>query len=110
MFGWENGATTIQPTAFDLILLDWGIPEIDGLSVCKAIRENDVQTPIIFLTARNALSDTISRLRAGANDYIKKPFNFEELLERIKIHFRPEATLALPLELGNIKVDTNKYL
>lgn len=109
----SDGNTALQlyhQQPFDLILLDWGIPENDGLSVCKTIRETDAQTPIIFLTARDALSDTISGLRAGANDYIKKPFSFEELLERIKIHFRAEATPAPPLELGNIRVDTNKYL
>lgn len=72
----------------DLVLLDWMLPELDGLTVCKEIRKSDQETPVLFLTARDTVGETIEGLRAGANDYIKKPFSFEELLERIKIHFR----------------------
>lgn len=108
----SDGRTALhlyEHQSFDLILLDWGIPEIDGLNVCKTIREKDLQTPIIFLTARDALSDTINGLRAGANDYIKKPFSFEELLERIKIHFRNATTTATILQIEHLVVDTNTY-
>jgi len=92
----------------DLILLDWMLPKIIGLEVCKAIRKTDLKTPIIFLTAKDTIQETIEGLKAGANDYIKKPFSFEELLERIKIHFR---TLEdnKQLTLGTIKIDINTH-
>lgn len=72
----------------DLLLLDWMLPTMSGIEVCSHIRQSDTQIPIIFLTARDSVDDTIQGLRTGANDYIKKPFAFGELVERIKIHFR----------------------
>ena len=92
----------------DLILLDWMIPNLSGLDVCKKIREKDKIIPIIFLTAKDTLQETILGLKAGANDYIKKPFSFEELLERIKIHFRNSNSIDL-LTLGEIKIDLSKH-
>lgn len=94
---------------YDLILLDWMLPKINGLDLCKAIRIKDKLTPIIFLTAKDTVQETIEGLKAGANDYIKKPFSFEELVERIKVHFRSQnATEALTL--GTIKVDLVKHV
>ena len=61
---------------------------MDGIEVCRRIREIDEVTPVLFLTAKDGVEDTIKGLRTGANDYIKKPFSFEGLVERIKIHFR----------------------
>lgn len=98
-------ALTEQP---DLILLDWMLPKLSGLEVCKAIRKKDTQTPILFLTAKDTIQETIEGLKAGANDYIKKPFSFEELLERIKIHFRNKDENKV-LTLGNIVLDKNTF-
>ncbi|TRX42870.1 response regulator transcription factor [Flavobacterium restrictum] len=99
-----KGFELLQNTKFDLILLDWMLPKMTGLALCKAIRLKDSETPILFLTAKDTLQETIEGLKAGANDYIKKPFSFEELLERIKIHFRnlkePEI-----VTLGAITID-----
>ncbi|MCR5077711.1 MAG: response regulator transcription factor [Prevotella sp.] len=92
----------------DLLLLDWMLPGMDGIEVCNHIRRTDQETPIIFLTARDAVEDTISGLRAGANDYIKKPFSFEELVERIKIHFRNRKEDEI-LHLGNIEQNLTTY-
>jgi two-component system, OmpR family, response regulator ArlR len=92
----------------DLILLDWMLPNKSGLEVCLAFRKVDTQTPIIFLTAKDTVQETIEGLKAGANDYIKKPFSFDELVERIKIHFRTINESKI-LTLGNIKVDKNSY-
>ena len=61
---------------------------MDGIEVGRRIREIDEVTPVLFLTAKDGVEDTIKGLRTGANDYIKKPFSFEGLVERIKIHFR----------------------
>lgn len=98
-------ALTEQP---DLILLDWMLPKLSGLEVCKAFRNKDTQTPILFLTAKDTIQETIEGLKAGANDYIKKPFSFEELLERIKIHFRNKDENKV-LTLGNIILDKNTF-
>jgi two-component system response regulator ArlR len=91
----------------DLILLDWMLPGLSGLEVCKKIREKNQTVPIIFLTAKDTIQETIEGLKAGANDYIKKPFSFEELLERIKVHFRSNSVDEM-LTLGFIKIDVAK--
>ncbi len=93
---------------FDLILMDWMLPGMSGPDITTALREAGIHTPIIFLTAKDTVQDTILGLRSGANDYLKKPFSFEELLERIHVHFRkthPETTLFRhgPLEIDNTK-------
>ena len=103
------GLEYTQKTNFDLILLDWMLPKMNGLEVCKAIREKDDSTPIIFLTAKDTVQETIEGLKAGANDYIKKPFSFEELIERIKIHFRVQKEADV-LTLGSIVINLNKHI
>jgi len=91
----------------DLILLDWMMPFLSGLEVCKTIRTTDKTTPILFLTAKDTVLETVEGLQAGANDYIKKPFSFEELLARINIHFR--TSVAEELHIENIKIIPSKY-
>ncbi|OJV84285.1 MAG: DNA-binding response regulator [Bacteroidia bacterium 44-10] len=91
-----------------LVLLDWMLPGIQGIDVCKEIRRHDKETPILFLTAKDTVKETIEGLRAGANDYIKKPFSFEELLERIKIHFRNKQEDEI-LTLGEISLNKSSY-
>ncbi|MEZ0128549.1 response regulator transcription factor [Flavobacterium sp. LBUM151] len=105
----SKGFELIQNQKFDLILLDWMLPKINGLDLCKAIRIKDQKTPIIFLTAKDTVQETIEGLKAGANDYIKKPFSFEELVERIKIHFRNPKDSEI-LSLGTIKIDLAKHI
>lgn len=105
----SKGFELIQEQKFDLILLDWMIPKINGLDLCKAIRIKDQTTPIIFLTAKDTVQETIEGLKAGANDYIKKPFSFEELVERIKVHFRNKSKTEI-LTLGNITMDLSKHI
>lgn len=92
----------------DLILLDWMLPKLSGLKVCESFRKINTTTPIIFLTAKDTVQETIEGLKAGANDYIKKPFSFEELLERIKIHFRTTKEVDV-LTLGKIKIIQSKH-
>jgi len=105
----SKGFELIQNQKFDLILLDWMLPKINGLDLCKAVRIKDQSTPIIFLTAKDTVQETIEGLKAGANDYIKKPFSFEELAERIKIHFRKQNGNET-LSLGTIKIDLSKHV
>lgn len=87
---------------FDLLLLDWMLPQMTGIDVCTEFRKKNKTTPIIFLTAKDTTAETILGLKAGANDYIKKPFSFEELLERIKVQLRQFETATPDLNLGTI--------
>ncbi|CAM3050783.1 response regulator transcription factor [Flavobacterium frigoris] len=103
-----QGFELIQQQHFDLILLDWMLPKMSGLDLCKAIRRKDSNTPILFLTAKDTVQETIEGIKAGANDYIKKPFSFEELVERIKIHFRNQNEQDI-LTLGTIQIDIAKH-
>ena len=84
----EQGWELIQHSKPDLILLDWMLPKITGIEICRRVRAKDIKTPILFLTARDTVQDTIEGLKSGANDYIKKPFSFDELLARISVYFR----------------------
>ncbi len=69
---------------YDIILLDWMMPKIDGLTVCQKLRKQNKQTAILMLTARDTLDDRIEGLNSGADDYLAKPFEFPELLARIR--------------------------
>jgi two-component system response regulator ArlR len=107
----NNGITGLEIALnqnVDLVLLDWILPKMSGIEVCKKIREKNKLVPILFLTARDTIQDTIEGLKVGANDYIKKPFSFDELLERIKIHFRYNVSEEI-LTLGNITIDLAKH-
>ncbi|MFV8323627.1 response regulator transcription factor [Flavobacterium sp. LS2R12] len=103
-----KGFELTQKNNFDLILLDWMLPKMTGLELCKSIRLKNTSTPIIFLTAKDTVQETIEGLKAGANDYIKKPFSFDELVERIKIHFRNQNEDEI-LTLGTIKIDVPQH-
>ncbi|WP_025729200.1 response regulator transcription factor [Atopobacter phocae] len=96
---------THQLRRYDLILLDVMMPEIDGVSYCKNIR-NQVDCPIIFLTAKTLESDIVEGLVSGADDYITKPFGIQELLARVEAHLRREKREKHEgLHLGNIRFD-----
>ena len=103
-----EGFEFTQKENFDLILLDWMLPKMTGLELCKSIRLKNTTTPIIFLTAKDTVQETIEGVKAGANDYIKKPFSFDELVERIKIHFRNQNEDEI-LTLGTIQIDIPQH-
>ncbi|AWG22449.1 DNA-binding response regulator [Flavobacterium faecale] len=103
-----SGLELAQNGTFDLLLLDWMLPKLSGLDLCKTFREKDKTTPILFLTAKDTTAETIQGLQAGANDYIKKPFDFAELLERINIHFRNKK-VETKLQLGEITINVAEY-
>ncbi|WP_299779150.1 response regulator transcription factor [uncultured Formosa sp.] len=94
---------------YDLLLLDWMIPNLSGIEVCLQFRKEFKHTPIIFLTAKDTVNETIIGLQSGANDYIKKPFNFDELLERIKVQLRPKSKEHVIFKLGEITLDISTY-
>ncbi|WP_338356951.1 response regulator transcription factor [Yeosuana marina] len=94
---------------YDLLLLDWMVPGLTGIEICKQFRKEFTNTPIIFLTAKDTVDETIFGLQSGANDYIKKPFHFDELLERIKVQLRPKFDEHSIFTLGNISLNTSSH-
>jgi DNA-binding response OmpR family regulator len=94
---------------YDLIILDWMLPQKNGVEICSEVRKQDNETPIIFLTAKDTIEETIEGLQSGANDYIKKPFHFEELLIRIKVQLRPKATEETELSIANVRLKKNTH-
>ena len=84
----KSGIETVKDQNFDLIILDVGLPDIDGREVCRMMRKTGINTPIIMLTANASEADTILGLDAGANDYVTKPFKFGILLARVRAHLR----------------------
>ena len=106
-FSGEEALGCIQEHRFDVILLDWTLMDISGLEVCKTIRATEninKNAPIIFITAKDTVQDTITGLQAGANDYIKKPFDFNELVARIQVYLRNSLSDSL-FQLGDIVLD-----
>jgi len=94
---------------YDIILLDWMMPGISGIEICRSIRKENKTIPVIFLTAKDTVDDTVFGLEAGANDYLKKPFAFEELLARIKVLLRNKTGEQNIFESGNILLDTEAH-
>lgn len=91
---------------FDLVLLDVGLPTMDGFEVLRALRERDAAIPVIMLTARSGTRDTVEGLDSGANDYVPKPFTFEELLARIRSRLRETPLSAgVAVEQGDVVLD-----
>jgi DNA-binding response OmpR family regulator len=84
----RNGLQQFQKTKYNLCIFDVMLPEIDGFTIAEAIRKRDETTPIIFLTAKAAQEDKLRGFRIGADDYIVKPFNIEELVLRISVFLR----------------------
>jgi DNA-binding response OmpR family regulator len=88
----QEALSFIRTGEFDLLILDIGLPDIDGFEVLQRLRARDRKTPVIVLTARDAVSDRVSGLEGGADDYVTKPFSFEELLARIRVQLRSDRT------------------
>jgi two-component system OmpR family response regulator len=83
-----SGLTLARESNPDLILLDWMLPGISGLEICRRLRLTGSKVPIVLLTAKDEISDRVAGLDAGADDYIVKPFSLEELLARVRAHLR----------------------
>ncbi|MEQ4725863.1 response regulator transcription factor [Nonomuraea sp. B19D2] len=91
---------------FDLLILDIGLPLSDGFTVLRRLRQSRVTMPVIILTARDSVSDTVAGLEGGADDYIAKPFAFEELLARVRLRLRAEHTLEVTvLRVSGLSLD-----
>lgn len=101
-----DATVRLETGEWDLVLLDWWLPRRDGLEVLQRFRTKDRITPVLFLTARDAVTERVTGLDAGADDYLTKPFAFDELLARIRALLRrPTQRSAVRLEYGDIAVD-----
>jgi DNA-binding response OmpR family regulator len=103
----DAAETLVDSTAYDLVLLDWMIPgRRDGPALVQLWRDNSVQVPILMLTARTTIGDRVQGLDAGADDYLPKPFAFDELLARVRALLRrPQAHNGNTFETGPLKLD-----
>jgi DNA-binding response OmpR family regulator len=95
---------------YDVIVLDLMLPGIDGIEICKRLRQEKIHTPILILTAKGMVDDKVVGLNAGADDYLVKPFAFRELLARVKaLSRRPPGTLTTVLRYADLSLDTASY-
>lgn len=83
-----TGLSLLRESSPDLVILDWMLPGMTGLEICRRLRSTGCSIPVIFLTAKDEISDRVAGLDAGADDYVVKPFSIEELLARIRAHLR----------------------
>lgn len=93
---------------YDVVVLDWMLPDLDGLAVLRTIREQRVGLPVLMLTARGSVGERVAGLRAGADDYVVKPFAFAELVARLDALHRRAAGAALPAEVGGVLLDHSR--
>ncbi|ABB43598.1 two component transcriptional regulator, winged helix family [Sulfurimonas denitrificans DSM 1251] len=96
----------VETNSYDIVLLDLMIHGLGGIDVCKNIRGKNIATPIIMLTARDAIKDKVEGLDCGANDYLTKPFSFEELLARIRSKLRTTSTLSSTIAIADLTINT----
>jgi len=100
-------AAALRASRFDIVVLDLGLPDADGLDVLGEMRRHQDATPVLILTARGSLEDRVIGLQSGADDYLVKPFALEELIARLQALLRrPGNLLGVTLQLGNIALDT----
>jgi DNA-binding response OmpR family regulator len=103
----EDAVAAKKQVAYDAIILDLGLPDRDGLELLGDLRRVDRVTPVLILTARDAIEDRVSGLDRGADDYVLKPFAMKELAARLRALLRrPGRALAAVLEFGNVRFDT----
>jgi two-component system response regulator QseB len=102
----REGLAFAQTGVYDLLLLDIMLPGVDGLTICRRLRDEGQQAMILMLTARDTIEDKVSALDAGADDYLPKPFNLEELAARVRaVARRSRATQPMLFEHGRLRVD-----
>jgi len=105
----REAAAVARDADFDLLILDLGLPGLDGHEVLREVRGRGERLPVLILTARHGVTDTVSGLDAGADDYVTKPFRFDELLARIRARLRDQGRAESPvLESGNVILDLLK--
>jgi len=101
----EGGLLFLEANKYDLIILDVMMPGMNGFELCKTIRQKKIQTPILMLTARDSVQDKVRGLDSGADDYLTKPFSFEEFLARVRALLRRKEDNLTEFTHGSLKID-----
>lgn len=107
----SNGRDALEQgldIAYDVVVLDWSLPEMDGLSLLRMWRERGLKTPVLLLTARGTVGERVTGLRAGADDYLVKPFDFEELVARLEALHRRGAGHDAAKKIGQLVLDARR--
>jgi DNA-binding response OmpR family regulator len=107
----DSGLTAAGDPDYDVIVLDRMLPgNLDGVGLCRKLREDGSNTPVIMLTARGTIGDKVEGLNSGADDYLVKPFSFDELTARVRALLRrPQVQVGTQLQLEDLSLDTNNY-
>lgn len=108
-----SGAVALEQAesvAYDVIVLDWSLPELDGLAVLRRWREHALRTPVLLLTARGTVGERVTGLRAGADDYLVKPFDFEELMARVEALHRRGGGQDVERRIGPLVLDPRRRM
>lgn len=107
----DSGLAGAGDPDYDVIVLDRMLPgSIDGVALCRKLREDGVSTPVLMLTARGTIGDKVEGLNSGADDYLVKPFSFDELTARVRALLRrPPVQVGTKLKLEDLTLDTNNY-
>lgn len=109
-FNGNDGFDLASSEGYDLIILDILLPQMSGIEICRKLRVEQIHTHILMLTAKGQVEDKVKGLDAGADDYLTKPFAFEELLARIRaLNRRPSALQGPTLQVGDLTLDTKTY-
>ena len=106
----QEALLQLRQHAFALVVLDWGLPDFDGVEICRRLRRSGDTTPVLMLTAHDALEERVAALDAGADDFLTKPFELEELHARVRAQLRRQGyssqrDTASNLELGDLSID-----
>ena len=110
-FDGKDGLATALTIDYDLVIIDRMLPGVDGIKICEALRAKKINTPILFLTAKDKISDRVEGLNAGADDYLIKPFAFEELLARVRALLRrPSKVDETVLQVGDLTLDPARFI
>jgi DNA-binding response OmpR family regulator len=106
----EEGLAYARDADYDLIVLDRMLPGVDGVELCRRLRAEDVHTPVLMLTARGTIGDKVEGLNSGADDYLVKPFSFDELTARVRALLRrPRASVGTELQVGDLTLNPTSY-
>jgi len=107
----NEGKSAAMTEVYDVIILDLMLPDVDGLDVCKTLRGSKIRTPILILSAISGTTDKVAGLDAGADDYLSKPFEFEELLSRVRALLRRgQASESSVLRVADVELDLVKRI
>lgn len=107
----EEGMYYLDTESYDVIILDWMLPDLEGIEVCKLIRKKDDSTPVIMLTAKSQIEDKVEGLVTGADDYMIKPFAFEELIARINALIRRKtgSSFTSIIQIADLSLNTQTH-